>query len=79
MIALCIITYIVVGFLLSMVGTFISKRAGIWDDETKGVVEFCIILWPLYIVIGIISGTVIGLSIFYDWFAGCFKEKDKEK
>lgn len=35
MIALCIIAYLVFGFLLSMVGTFLFKRANDWDDGWK--------------------------------------------
>lgn len=76
---LCIIAYIVFGFLLSMVGTFLFKRAKEWDDDVKFFMELCIILWPLHIIFFIISGIFVGLSAFYDWFAGCINEKDKEK
>ena len=80
MIALCIITYILVGFLLSMLLTFVEKRTGLWDgDESIIFVGFCIILWPLYIVLGIVGGIITGLSAFYEWFSDCIKERDKEE
>ena len=80
MVALCIITYILVGFLLSMLLTFITKRAGLWDgDESIILAVFCIILWPLYVFVGIFCGIVGGLSAFYEWFSDCIKERNKEE
>ena len=81
-IALCIVAYLIFGFLLSMGITFVLKRTGEWDgaeEEYKILMMFCIILWPLYIIVGIIGGIFTGLSSFYDWFAGCFNEKKEEE
>lgn len=79
MIALCIIAYIVFGFLLSMVGTFLLKRVNEWDNGWKDIMILCIIFWPIHIIAFIIGGMVVGLSAFYDWFAGCINKKDKEE
>ena len=80
MIALCIITYILFGFLLSMLFTFILKRTGMWDeDESIVFAIFCIIMWPLYILIGVVVGIGGGLSAFYEWFSDCINERDKEE
>lgn len=76
---LFIIAYIVFGFLLSMFGTFLYKRANEWDSDTKFLMELCVILWPIHIIAYIVVGIVVGLSVFYDWFAGCINERDKEK
>lgn len=80
MIALCVITYILVGFLLSMFLTFILKRSENWDgDESIFIVILCIILWPLYIFVGIVGGICCGLAAFYEWFSDCINERDKEE
>lgn len=76
---LFIIAYIVFGFLLSMVGTFLCKRANEWDNDWKIIMILCIIFWPIHIVAFIIGLMIEGLSSFYDWFAGCINKKDKEE
>lgn len=80
MIALCVITYMLVGFLLSLLLTFILKRTGMWDeDESIVLAIFCIIIWPLYILVGVFCGIACGLSAFYEWFSDCINERDKEE
>lgn len=79
-IALYVVTYVILGFLLSMLLAFVLTRTGMLDgDELIIYAIFCIILWPLYILIGVVVGIVAGLSAFYEWFSNCISERDKEE
>ena len=76
-IALIIFGYLVVGFGVAMIYTFIQKRIGAWDDyDDPGSCVALILFYPILIPMFILIAIIERLKEFFEWFADCINEKE---
>jgi hypothetical protein len=76
-IALIIFGYLVVGFCVAMIYTFVQKRLDLWDHYADP--SFCvaiILFYPILIPAGIVIFIIEELKEFFEWFAYCINEKE---
>lgn len=76
-IALIIFGYLVVGFCVAMIYTFVQKRWDLWDPYADP--SFCVMIilfYPILIPAGIVIFIIEELKEFFEWFSDCINEKE---